>query len=132
MREFTIILFELPDGKLVLQRRTKDAPYGPGLLGIFGGGVEDGETADECLMRELKEEVSLDVNDLDIKSLGRFVLPANNDFPFDRKFYFYKTQIQDLNFKVYEGDGAEAYSIEDIKQRNDLTGSAEYVFRELF
>lgn len=50
-RKLTIILFKLPDGKLVFQRRTKDALYGAGLLGIFGGWVEDDETVDKCLIR---------------------------------------------------------------------------------
>ena len=54
IQKFTLILFKLPDGRVVLQRRTKDAPYGAGLLGIFGGWVEEGETTDECLIREIK------------------------------------------------------------------------------
>lgn len=128
LKEFTIILLELPDGKIALQRRTKDAPYGPGLLGIFGGGVEEGETGDECLRRELVEETSLKLSDLNIETLESFTLLASNDFPFDRKFYFYKTKINDMNFEVYEGDRAEAYSIEEIKKMTDLTGSAQHVF----
>ena len=55
LQKFTLILFKLPDGRVILQRRTKDAPYGAGLLGIFGGWVESNETPWECLLREIEE-----------------------------------------------------------------------------
>src|SRR5579884_3255308 len=123
-QKLTLILFKLPDGKIVLQRRTRDAPYGAGLLGIFGGWVEENETVDECLKREIIEETSLDPESLDISLLSEFIIPACEDFAKDRHFYLYKAQVNDTNFKVYEGEGAEAYSLEAINQRNDLTGSA--------
>lgn len=34
MKSFTIILFKLPDERIALQRRTKDAPYAPDKLAI--------------------------------------------------------------------------------------------------
>lgn len=126
IQKFTIILFKLPDGKLVLQRRTKDAPYGAGLLGIFGGWVEKGETVDECLIREIKEETSLDTDHLDIKSITDFVIPASEDFDKDRHFYLYVGNVDSLDFEVYEGDGAEAFTLSELHKRNDLTASAKY------
>jgi 8-oxo-dGTP pyrophosphatase MutT (NUDIX family) len=131
MPEFTIILFVLPDGRLVLQRRTKDAPYAPGLLGIFGGGVEKGETPDECLIRELKEEVDLDTDKLVIESITDFVIPANKAFPKGRRFYLYKTSIENMDFDIYEGERAEAYSINELKKRHDLSDSAQHTFNKV-
>ena len=128
---FTIILFILPDKRMVLQRRTKDAPYAPGKLGIFGGYVEEGETPDECLLREIKEEVSLAVEDLDIKSVTDFILPKNQDFDRDRHFYLYYTHIPTIDFEVYEGDGAEAFTIAELQLRQDLTGSALYTLQNV-
>jgi ADP-ribose pyrophosphatase YjhB (NUDIX family) len=125
-QKFTIILFKLPDGKFVLQRRTKDAPYGAGLLGIFGGWVEEGEAVTECLIREIKEETSLNTDDLEIKSITDFVIPASEDFDKDRHFYLYEGLIDSLDFEVYEGDGAEAFTISEISERSDLTASAKY------
>ena len=126
VQKFTIILFKLPDGKVVLQRRTKDAPYGAGLLGIFGGWVEEGETVDECLMREIKEETSLNTDDLNIKPIADFVIPASEDFDKDRHFYLYEGSIDNLDFDVYEGEGAEAFTLSELHERNDLTASAKY------
>ena len=131
IQKFTLILFKLPDGRVVLQRRTKDAPYGAGLLGIFGGWVEEGETVDECLIREVKEETSLNTDDLGIKSITDFVIPASKDFDKDRHFYLYEGSVDNLDFEVYEGDGAEAFTLSELIERNDLTASARYTFEHI-
>lgn len=131
IQKFTLILFKLPDGRIILQRRTKDAPYGAGLLGIFGGWVEEGETVDECLLREIEEETSLDVNTLQPKLITNFIIKASKDFNKDRHFYLYEALLENMDFKVYEGDGAEAFKTEELKQRNDLTGSAQHTFSNI-
>lgn len=131
-QKFTIIVFKLPDGRLVLQRRTKDAPYGAGLLGLFGGWVEEGETVEECLLREIQEETSLDTARLAIKPIADFVIPASEDFAKDRHFYLYEGAVDNLDFEVYEGDGAEAFTLAELAKREDLTGSARYVFKHIY
>jgi 8-oxo-dGTP pyrophosphatase MutT (NUDIX family) len=40
-----------------MQKRTLDAPTSPGLLGLFGGGVEGEETYEEGAIREISEEL---------------------------------------------------------------------------
>lgn len=132
IQKFTIILFKLPDGRVVLQRRTKDAPYAPGLLGVFGGWVEEGETVDECLIREIKEETSLDTDNLGIKFITDFVVRASKDFDKERRFFLYEGRIDGLDFEVYEGDGAEAFTMSEVKERSDLTGSAKYTFDHIY
>ena len=40
-----------------LQKRTLDAPTHPGLLGMFGGGIEEGEHFERAFFREVSEEL---------------------------------------------------------------------------
>jgi 8-oxo-dGTP pyrophosphatase MutT (NUDIX family) len=48
-------------GKLLLVRKSMDDPHQPGRWEFPGGRMEDGETPDEALIREVREEVGLDV-----------------------------------------------------------------------
>lgn len=55
-------LIELPDGRYLLQRRDPlPQIFYPDHWGCFGGAIDDGETPDEALRRELREELGLDI-----------------------------------------------------------------------
>ncbi len=49
------------EGKVLLQHRTDDAPRLPGYWALFGGGIEEGETPEQGLKRELMEEIEWEV-----------------------------------------------------------------------
>lgn len=51
--------FLLAEGKLLLERRPKDAPVYPGRWDTPGGHVEEGEAPEEALVRELREELGI-------------------------------------------------------------------------
>ena len=42
---------------LFVQKRTIDAPVAPDMFGIFGGQIEDGESPETALVREVYEEL---------------------------------------------------------------------------
>ncbi len=130
--KFAVMILRLPNDKLVLQRRTADAPYGAGLLGAFGGWVEQDETVEAAMHRELAEETSLDVEHLTIRAIGDCVIPASPDFDRDRHYYVFEATIDNANFAVYEGEGAEVYSLQELRQRSDLLVSTRYVFDHLY
>ena len=65
------VLFE--DGKILLGLRSVDRDYYPNTWDVFGGHVEEGETLEETLVRELEEE--LGVVPTRYETLGKFGEP---------------------------------------------------------
>jgi len=47
------------DGQVLLETRAKDKETDPGLISIPGGHIEVGETQQQALVRELKEELDI-------------------------------------------------------------------------
>lgn len=115
-----------------MQKRTDDAPYAAGKLGVFGGAVEDGETYRQCVEREIEEETSLKVSELEIEEYKDVFMPSNDYFDRDRCFHLYKVPISNINFELYEGEKVEADTIENIMKRDDLADSATYIFDTIF
>jgi 8-oxo-dGTP pyrophosphatase MutT (NUDIX family) len=67
----------LPDGRYLLQLRdSKQNIFFPDHWGFFGGAIEGGELTSCALVRELREELGIEVN-CKLRSLGSFIF----DFP---------------------------------------------------
>jgi 8-oxo-dGTP diphosphatase len=62
MRPFACDMILIEDGKILLVRRGRE-PF-KGEWAMPGGRIEDDETAEQCLKREMKEETGLDVEPL--------------------------------------------------------------------
>lgn len=56
-RDIALLTMVNKEGKFLLQHRSENIERWPGYWGFFGGGIEDGETAEEGLKREIMEEL---------------------------------------------------------------------------
>lgn len=61
MKEACVVVIIGEDKKLLLGQRSINDDWQPGKFAIFGGGKEIGETNEECVIREVKEETNLDL-----------------------------------------------------------------------
>ena len=88
-------------GRILICRRQKDAVLG-GMWEFPGGKVEEGETAADCVVRELAEEVALNVRTL---------------HPFQMIEWTYPSGIVRLHpyFCEYEADEAEALESDELR-----------------
>lgn len=59
----TVAFILVRDGKILVEKRRMDKETDPGKVVIPGGHVEDGETHEEALKRELLEELGVTCND---------------------------------------------------------------------
>lgn len=116
-KDLAIIRLTLPDGRLVFQRRTEDAPTSPGLLGFFGGHLEEGEKAYDGAKRELGEETSIK-NTTGLALWGRFTTISPEGDP--RKVHVYGLAVTTADFDIYEGAGVEVYALKEVLARDDV------------
>jgi NAD+ diphosphatase len=92
------------EGKLLLTRRAFDPDKGK--YDLPGGFVDPGESAEEALIRELKEELGIEVKSL------KYVTSKANEYYFSGITIF----TTDFAFK------AEAVSLENIHACDDISG----------
>jgi 8-oxo-dGTP diphosphatase len=119
-REVSVLApYKKKDGQVYvfLQKRSEDAERYPGYFGFFGGGVEENETIEEALLREIKEE--LDIVLEKFSHFGKYYLPKTIVDVFI-------TEVGD-NFEkeitVLEGDYGQWFNEEDFeRQRGVITG----------
>ena len=60
-RNVSVLILYDNDSKILLQHRTKDAPTFPDYWAFFGGGVEEGELAEQAVKRESLEELGYEL-----------------------------------------------------------------------
>ena len=75
---FTVYLVLRDDNKVLLLER-QNTGYMDGYFSIVAGHVDGGETAEEAMAREAKEEVGIDVSPQDLKLI--YVTHRLNDSP---------------------------------------------------
>lgn len=58
---FVAVAIIVKDGKIFIARRAEHKTAFPGLFELIGGHVEKGETFEAAVVREVKEEIGLDI-----------------------------------------------------------------------
>ena len=108
-----------------LQKRTADAPTNPGMFGMFGGGMEMGETPEEAFFREIEEELVYKPEN------PRYFSRYEN---VNRIFHVFIEEVGtdfESQVKVLEGDYGKFMSSEEIKNLDQITLLSKLVFSQL-
>ena len=100
-----VVLFN--HNRILLQLRDNNPKtLNPNKWGIFGGGIEKGEAPEEAAIRELKEELELNLEKLEPLLQTEF----NNE-----KIYLFKHEIKNIsNLRLNEGKDIKSFSKEEI------------------
>ena len=104
-----------PQGKVLVVKESQD------FWSLPGGGLEHGETAADCLSREIKEEIG--IQNIEVGDIA-----YSTNVYLDRKDYWmtwivYKVTLGSTDFVL--GDGVTDAKLIDIKELEDATDLLE-------
>ena len=118
VRNVSLFILYTPEGKILLQHRSKDAERLPNYWGFFGGGIEQGESPEQALKREVVEELSYDVRNPYFLTTQKYILDETEGtkYVFVEKYdndplelgegqameWFYPDEIEKLQMSDYD------------------------------
>jgi 8-oxo-dGTP diphosphatase len=116
-------------GQLLLERRPPDARVTPGVWDIPGGHVEVGESPQAALVRELREELGLEVR----SCASVFVLDALEP-PAQLRYrhHFFRLRACDGEVRAREGQELAWVTVREALARDDLAAPTGYALQELY
>ncbi len=110
------IILYTPSKKVVMQKRSKKLDYHPGEIEVsVGGGVKAGETTEQAIIREVREETGINLSAKDIKYIGKNKFSRRykrNGHKYYMKdfIYSYSAQIpENIEFKPEDDEAQELF-----------------------
>ena len=115
MKQIAAIIFENDKGELLLYLRDNKPgiPF-PLHWDLIGGHVEEGETPEEALVREVKEELDFDLKEF--RFFRKYECLEGDAYPNVKYIYTGKINIPIEEITLLEGDHARYFSREEIPE----------------
>ncbi len=113
MKSIAQIILENDKGEFLLYMRDNKPgiPF-PGHWDLIGGHVEEGETPEQALVREVKEELGIDLEDF--RFFRRYECLEGDAYPNIKFIYSGKIDLQIEEITLLEGDYPAYFSKEKI------------------
>lgn len=128
-RHISILLpYILEDGstKVFLQKRSLDQKL-PGYFGFWGGGAENDENPEETLIREIKEELAIDLNIDEVVLLNRYEFLRSV-----KSVYLFKTEMGwEKAVTVGEGEYGKWFDVEEALGLKNIIFEDKVVLSDL-
>ena len=121
-RRVSIIIFFNNQGKLLIQDRKgykKGADYG-----FFGGKIEEGETPEEALKREIKEELTINIKDF---SLFKHYLKYYPEKDLQIEYWVYYALMPQLKEIIVKEGGTYLTNFKDVENINMSTNDLKLI-----
>lgn len=117
MKKIAAIIFENDRGDLLLYKRDNKPgiPF-PLHWDLIGGHIEEGETPEEALVREVKEELGYDLKEYAF--FRKYECLAGDAYPNIKYIYTGKINIPPDEITLYEGDHARYFSPAETQTLN--------------
>jgi 8-oxo-dGTP pyrophosphatase MutT (NUDIX family) len=112
---------------IYLQKRSDDMERLPSFFGFWGGGLEKDETPKEALIREIREELEVDLDPDEVLFFDHyeFLMSIKNVFLLDTP------EEWEANVVVHEGDFGKWFGIEDALKLEKLIFEDKVVLNDM-
>ncbi|MCB9811854.1 class I tRNA ligase family protein [Candidatus Nomurabacteria bacterium] len=121
-------LLEVKDkpGTFLWQLRDLDAKTNSGKIGLFGGAIENDEDVLSAVVREINEELEIDLRGYD--AVGSYTYPSVKS-----DCYISATHFSDIqsNYVLHEGEAVLELTIEELLERDNLADSLRVLLEAL-
>ncbi len=117
MKKIAAIIFYNNQGELLLYKRDNKPgiPF-PGHWDLFGGHVEEGETPEEALVREVKEELGYDLKEYSF--FREYNCTEGDAYPNVKYIYHGPFNVPVSRITLFEGDYVQYFRKEEVKEIN--------------
>lgn len=115
----SIILDE--KNRILLQKKDSGYHFGPNRWSLFGGMIEEGEDAKKTIIREIKEEIGLEITEYDIHFLKDYVyegILGKKSVKIDHKIFILKFDGNLKKIRLGEGVGFALFEKQEMKDLN--------------
>ncbi len=120
---------------LFFLRDDKPTIPNPNMWGLLGGGIEEGESPLEAIIREVKEETNITIYDL--KELGNIMVSHiskenGKEEIIKNKLFVFLAQTDAMLEKaeLYEGQRLEYFTIDEAKRLDNLSPPVKEAIEE--
>jgi 8-oxo-dGTP diphosphatase len=113
MKEIAAIILENDKGEFLLYLRDNkpDIPF-PGYWDLIGGHVEEGETPEQALVREVKEELDIDLTEY--RFYKKYICLTGDAYENTKYIYTGKINLPIEEITLLEGVRPQFFSREEI------------------
>lgn len=104
--------------QILLQKRSANKRFNPNKWGLCAGHVDANESLESAALREIKEEVGLDVTVKDLHSIGEREFTLGDENSHITYFYYIKCDKSESDFVIQEEELSEVrwFNIEKVIQ----------------
>jgi 8-oxo-dGTP diphosphatase len=119
---YVLAILQNLEDRILITQRALDKHWAAGWWEVTGGGVSSGETSEETIVREVSEEVGLDVSGMELNRIYTYEnvdLERGDNYIVDIYRFCFDFSLDDVALQESEAIGCRLATFEEIRQLDE-------------